>query len=48
MFVEFSGFITLKNLDFKRNMLIIYFFIFFPFDQKKIVIEKIGPNTRTN
>ena len=35
MFVEFSGFITLKNLDFKRNMLIIYFFIFFPFWSEK-------------
>ena len=35
MFVHFSGFITLKNLDFKTNVLIIYFFIFFPFWSEK-------------
>ena len=35
MFVKFSGFVALKNLDFKRNMLIIYFFIFFLFWSEK-------------
>ena len=45
-FVEFLGIITLTNIDFQRNMPIIYFFFFFRFDQKKNFLEDICPHNR--
>ena len=46
-FVEFLGIIPLTNIDFQRNMPIIYFFFFFfHFDQKNNFLEDICLHTR--
>ena len=38
-FVEFLGIILLTKIDFQRNMLIIYFYFFFPFRSEKELLR---------
>lgn len=47
-FIELSGIIPLTNLDFERNIPIIYSFSFFSFRSEKELLEEICRHVREN